>query len=234
MSGLIHSEARGDFAQANDKSLVANAAFHNEFYKYTTSINSSFATVGTFTLVPGATATTCPAGRIVHLNGRKLYPGVNPMNTFVGLLAVAGNPKFLVGVYDPITNLSGFVDPTSLSFSKYEQNLPNFFDRGPTANTAYYGSAGPPLGGQGGRLTVTEGGERAAAGVVITGSNSATVSTLQFNSTTSQVMLTAQGSGVTQLYYSGVVTGPAGFTGNTFTITTVGTAVAAINWLIIN
>ena len=233
MSGLVHSDGRGDFAQTNDKSLVANAAFNNEFYTYKTSINSSFATVGTFTLVTGATAATCPAGRVLHLTGRKLYPGVNPMNTFVGLLAVAGNPKFLVSVYDPITNLTGFIDPTSLSFSKYDQNLPNFFDRGPTANTTYYGTANPPLGGQGGRVTATEGGDRGAAGTATTATNVVTVSTIQFNSTNSQVMLTAQTSGVTALSYAPVV-GPNGYAGNTFTITGAGATPAVINWLIIN
>jgi hypothetical protein len=65
-------------------------------------------------------------------------------------------PKFLVGVYDPITHLKGFIDPTSSLFAKYDQLLDNAFDLGPTANTAAYGSPVPPLGGQAARLTVSE------------------------------------------------------------------------------
>lgn len=141
MSSLIHTEAKGDFAQNNDKSLVSSAAFNNEFYTYTVGTNAKFQTVGRFSLVSGATAITCPAGRVLHLNGKKLFPDVNPMNTFVGVLAAK---KFLVGVYDPISFLSGFVDPTSNTFAKFDQNLPNFFDLG-TAGSGVV----PSLGGDG-------------------------------------------------------------------------------------
>jgi hypothetical protein len=65
------------------------------------------------------------------------------MNTFVG-----GSPltakKFLVGVYDPISFLSGFVDPTSNTFAKFDQNLPNFFDLGNAGSGVV-----PSLGGDG-------------------------------------------------------------------------------------
>jgi hypothetical protein len=141
MSALVHSEAKGDFSQRTDKSLVSSAAFHNEFYTYTVGTNANFQTVGTFSLVSGATASTCPAGRVLHLSGKKLFPDINPMNTFVGVLAAK---KFLVGVYDPISFLSGFVDPTSNTFAKFDQNLPNFFNLG-TAGSGVV----PSLGGDG-------------------------------------------------------------------------------------
>ena len=141
MSALVHSEAKGDFSQRTDKSLVSSAAFNNEFYTYTVGTNANFQTVGTFSLVSGATAATCPAGRVLHLSGKKLFPDINPMNTFVGVLAAK---KFLVGVYDPISFLSGFVDPTSNTFAKFDQNLPNFFDLG-TAGSGVV----PSLGGDG-------------------------------------------------------------------------------------
>ena len=143
MSTSLRTNAKGDIAQKADQSLVSTAAFNNEFYTYATSLNSSFATVGTFTLVSGATAAKCPAGRVLHLTGRKLFPDVNPMNTFVG-----GSPlqakKFLVAVYDPISFLTGFVDPTSSTFAKFDQNMPNFFDLG-TAGSGVV----PSLGGEG-------------------------------------------------------------------------------------
>jgi hypothetical protein len=112
-------------------------------------------------------STLTPIGRVLHATGRKLYPSnINPMNVFptantaTGTTAQNGTlltgPKFLVGVYDPITHLKGFIDPTSSMFAKYDQLLDNAFDLGPTANTAVYGSPVPPLGGQAARLTVSE------------------------------------------------------------------------------
>lgn len=128
MTTLVHSEARGDYQQRTDKTLVSTKAFNGEFYTYTAYKDpATGVTTGVFAVVSGATASTCPAGRVLHLTGRKLYPDVNPMTTFVGALTAK---KFLVSVYDPISFLNGFIDPTSNTFSKYDQNLPNFFNLG--------------------------------------------------------------------------------------------------------
>jgi hypothetical protein len=148
MSGLTYSDGKGDYSQGVNKTYITNAAFNNDFYTYTVTTNSSFQKVGTFTLVSGATATTCPANRVLHLTGNRLFPNVHPMNTFVGGLSTAGvtSPgRFMVKVYDPITFLSGFIDPTNTKFSNFDQNLPNFFNLGSTG-------ANPPLGGQDGEL----------------------------------------------------------------------------------
>jgi hypothetical protein len=145
---LLQTNAENDFVQGVSKSFITNAAFNNDFYTYTVTTNSSFQKVGTFTLVSGSTATTSPANRILHLTGNRLFPGVHPMNTFVGGLSTAGvtSPgKFMVKVYDPITFLSGFIDPTNTKFARYDQNQPNFFNLGSTGSN-------PPLGGQGGEL----------------------------------------------------------------------------------
>ena len=145
---LSQTNAEHDFIQGVSKSFITNAAFNNDFYTYTVTMNSSFQKVGTFTLVSGSTATTSPANRILHITGNKLVPGVHPMNTFVGGLSTAGvaSPgKFMLKVYDPITFLSGFIDPTNTKFARYDQNQPNFFNLGSTGSN-------PPLGGQGGEL----------------------------------------------------------------------------------
>jgi hypothetical protein len=148
MSLAIHSEGRGDFSGVTNKSIVSVTAFNNEFYSYTAGTNpTTFTPTGVFSLVTGATATTCPAGRVLHLTGRKLYPDVNPMTTFVGALTAK---KFLVSVYDPISFLNGFIDPSSSTFAKFDQNVPNFFDLG----TAGSGVT-PPLGGQGSKITAS-------------------------------------------------------------------------------
>lgn len=128
MTTLVHTDSR-NYQASTDTSIISTGPFNNEFYSYTTSINAFGVTTGTFSIVTGATASTCPRGRVLHLTGRKLYPDVNAMTTFV-----AGSPltskKFLVSVYDPISFLTGFIDPTSSTFAKYDQNLPNFFDLG--------------------------------------------------------------------------------------------------------
>jgi hypothetical protein len=151
MTTLVHTDSR-NYQASTDTSLVSTGPFNNEFYTYTTSINAFGVTTGTFSIVTGATASTCPRGRVLHLTGRKLYPDVNAMTTFV-----AGSPltskKFLVSVYDPISFLTGFIDPTSSTFAKYDQNLPNFFD---------LGRAGPGIpwsgGGQGGEIVLADAG----------------------------------------------------------------------------
>jgi len=174
MSGLLtHSEGRGDFSQPTSKSVKATAPYNNDFYTYTVTTNSSFQKVGTFTLVT-SDATLCPVGRVLHLTGAKLVPGINPMNTFVGGLTSAGvtSPgRFMLKVYDPVSFLSGYIDPTLGIFSRYDQNLPNFFDLGTTG-------ANPPLGGPNGKVSASQAANASlttatpVAGVVAAGSAS--------------------------------------------------------------
>jgi len=140
----------------NKDSLISTRPFNEEFYTYTTSTNSKFQIVGTFTLVINATEANCPGSRVLHLTGRKLYPNVNPMTNFVRN-APLQSAKFLVSVYDPVSSLSGFIDPTSATFAKFDQKISNFFDQGAS------GAALPSLGGQGARLAVADYGVRQTA-----------------------------------------------------------------------
>jgi hypothetical protein len=165
MSGFNHYDAANSQSQQYPKSVVSTRPFNFDFFTYTISTNASFATVGALTLVT-TNASLCPIGRVLHATGRAIYPNVNPMNTFptantaTGTTAQNGTlltgPKFLISVYDPITHLKGFIDPTSTIFAPFDQLLDNAFDLGPTANTAVYGSPAPPLGGQAGRLTASD------------------------------------------------------------------------------
>jgi hypothetical protein len=238
MSGFNYTDGSREYSQQYPKSFVSARAFGFDFFTYTTSMNSSFVRVGTLGLVTTNPA-LCPAGRVLHATGAKLYPNVNPMNTFpsantytgvtptfyasiasgtrnlnvntlltgtifigmvvngaapgtyvvaqtsgspgstgdytVNITQLLNNsyltgsvqngtlltgPKFLLGVYDPISQLRGFIDPTLSTFAKYDQLLPNFFNLGPTANTAVYGAAqaATPLGGLAGKLTVSDAG----------------------------------------------------------------------------
>jgi len=139
MTTLVHTDSR-DYQASKHKSLVSTRSFEGEFYTYTVTKNLFGVTTGVFSVVSGATATTCPGRRVLHLTGRKLYPDVNPMDTFVGTALTS--KKFLVAVYDPISFLTGFIDPTSNTFAKYDQNLPNFFNLGNSASGVQWSSGG--------------------------------------------------------------------------------------------
>ena len=230
MTTLVHSDTRGDYLQRTDRTLVSTKSFENEFYTYTASKNpATGVTLGVFTLVSGATASTCPIGRVLHLTGRKLYPDVNPMTTFVGALTAK---KFLVSVYDPISFLNGFIDPTSNTFAKFDQNVPNFFDLG-TAGSGVEWSGG----GQGveihlvdsGALSTTTGltvaGKNASTGsVAITGGAGTVTVTSTAATLTSRIFLTQTAGTAT----TAVVVAAAG----SFTVTFGGAS--TWNFLIVN
>ena len=89
--------------------FIALASFESDLFAYTTSTeyeNGGFVTSGSLDVLAAATSSNCPAGRIVRENGKKLYPGVNP-----------GVSTLMIGVYDPITFLSGYISANSEVFS---------------------------------------------------------------------------------------------------------------------
>ena len=239
MSGFNYTDGSREYAQQYPKSFVSTRAFHNDFFTYTTSMNSSFVTVGTLGFVT-TTAARCPAGRVLHATGRKIHPSVNPMNTFPGGTSLLTAPKFLVAVYDPISNLNGFIDPTSSMFAKYDQLLPNSFNLGPTANTAVYGAAqaATPLGGLAGKLTVSDAGVStnvaansqsiqagaAACGIAQISGNSVVTVVTSACTATSRVFLTTSGA---NLYY-----GVESVSDGSFQIRSNSTA--NVTWLVIN
>jgi len=103
------------------KSYLTTTDFRHDFYKYSTSFsNRTFTTSGTLLLVDPNGLNT-PSRRVLHENGKKLRPEINPMNIF-GTGAAINTPTFLVGVYDPVSLLHGFIDPTSSVFALYDTN----------------------------------------------------------------------------------------------------------------
>ena len=198
MSGFNHYDSADSYSQPYPKSFVATRPFNFDFFTYTVSKNAALQTIGTFAFVTTNAALT-PIGRVLHATGKKIYPNVNPMNVFptantaTGTTAQNGTlltgPKFLVGVYDPITLLNGFIDPTSSMFSKYDQLLDNAFDLGPTANTAVYGSPAPPLGGQAGRLTASDSADNATGTALAP--LTASSGKIRVNNTQTQIFTTA-------------------------------------------
>ena len=103
-------------------SYISTAPFNNNFFTYTTMVNSQGTTVGVFTAVSGATVSNCPAGRVLRETGRKIYPGANPMPS--------GYNTYMVSVYDAQTQLTGFIDPNSSVWCIYNNDKPNFWPDG--------------------------------------------------------------------------------------------------------
>jgi hypothetical protein len=107
------------------RSYITTAPFDNYFFSYSVTI-IDLVTTGTLTQVSGATCANCPTGRILRENGRKLYPDANP-----------GVTNYMVGVYDSVTFLNGFIDPNADIFAVYNSDKPTYI--------ADNGDSGPPV-----------------------------------------------------------------------------------------
>lgn len=121
MSGAFPTSNTTGYPMSGRRSYVTIQAFDNYFFSYTVTRGDppSFTVTGTLGAVTGATSLTCPAGRILRENGKKLYPSANP-----------GITTFMVGVYDSITGLSGFIDPNDRVFAIYNSDKAYFLDNG--------------------------------------------------------------------------------------------------------
>ena len=91
------STTRSEWSANAGKSYVTTGNFSGAFYTYTTSLDSSYQPSGTLTTVAtpaNATAPTTPfaTGHQLVLTGRKLTPGVNPMNFITGNSTATNNP----------------------------------------------------------------------------------------------------------------------------------------------
>jgi hypothetical protein len=112
------SSAKSQLARQAKRQFLSTVPYNNDIFTYTTqqSFTSRITTGVLRANVVGATASTCPAGRILIENGLKLYPGVNnSVNTF------------MVGVYDTQSLLTGYIDPNAAAFAIYSTELPPSF-----------------------------------------------------------------------------------------------------------
>ena len=153
MTTRSNTTSHSEWSTAPDKSFVSTKGFNTEFYQYSVSRSDRppYTTTGVLALHSSATAWQCPAGRVLHANGKKLIPDVNVMNSFTPGATIQAK-KFMLGVYDPESMLNGFIDPTSPTFAVYDKNRPAsdylLYATGNTdEETALLG-----LGGQGSRL----------------------------------------------------------------------------------
>lgn len=101
------SSVGNSFQSEAKRSYLTARVFNADFYSYNQTVNPTTFQV-TFALgaVVGATSGNCPVGRFLHETGRKLVPRAN-----------GGVNTLMVGVYDPVSGLSGFIDPNCESFT---------------------------------------------------------------------------------------------------------------------
>jgi len=202
---------------------ITTSAYHNDIYKYTTSRSTttyvvsgtltSLATLGT------GTAANCPANRILRENGRRLNKDANP-----------GLSTLLVGVYDSVSGLSGFIDPNSPRFAVYNGDKSVFQDNGVDPNGGLV-DQGPPIYTRGtvtagSGLTVTSGGATITAGGLTVTAGGATITagglTLSAGGITQKVVtLSAAGSQTLDLSLGNVFYLPVAtaLTAATYTLT---------------
>jgi hypothetical protein len=126
MSERANTTAHSEWSSLLQKSFITTKAYNGELYTYTTS-RSGITEIGTLVLHASATADRCPARRVLHVTGRRLTPGVNPMTVFTSPAGTTiQSPKFMLSVYDPVSMLNGFIDPTSRTFAVYDKNRPSY------------------------------------------------------------------------------------------------------------
>ncbi len=146
----ITTVSHGNYLQSPRIQYISVSAFHNDIYQYTTSVNpTTFATTGSLTslaTVGTATATNCPANRILRANGKKLYPPglVTANSTAESVGPYPGVTTYMVGVFDPVTGLSGYIDPNSQAFAVYNTDKPEYIPRGINPNGSTV-DQGPPV-----------------------------------------------------------------------------------------
>jgi len=115
----ITTVSHGNYASVPRRSYISTAAFNTDIFSYSTAqVNGTY--VGTLAVLAAATAANCPQGRILHETGKKLYPGANPNIN-----------DYLVSVYDPLSMLTGFINPNDTVFSLMNTDRANFFLDGP-------------------------------------------------------------------------------------------------------
>lgn len=161
--------------EISEKSYIATAPFNNNFFTYSTSTHpSTFEKQGDLSVVNGATSGTCPAGRILRENGRRLFPGAHPINTLNGSPVTFPPSTMMVGVFDNQSMLNGFIDVNSPMFALYNSDRPNFL-KDAVDPVGGLTDQGPPVKTNGG---VAVGPSGTLITKILKGSNLATTTTL--------------------------------------------------------
>ena len=206
----IGTASHANYLNTPRRSYITTTTFQNDIFRYTTTTDpNTFAVTGTLTSLGSlgtGTSANCPANRILVENGKKLYPsGLYVANNTTYSAPNPGVTTYMVGVYDPASFLSGFIDPNSKVFAPYNTDKPDYVPRGinPNGNTEV--DQGPPvytLGSvtagttitAGTGLTVTSGGATITAGGLTVTSGDVNVASGNLRSSTVTSSITATGT----------------------------------------
>lgn len=246
------------YRELPNKAYQSTRAFNTgtgALYTYSTSLNGNFQTVGSLVVNTASSALNCPTGRVVHANGKVLIPGVhvgggagvNPA-TGSGSTTPATLPFPMVGVYDPVSGLNGYINPQDNTWAAYDATLSAFYDNTATPGTTLGGQGAEPRfgsvfvgSGTGNPSAVNIGG--AHTGVITIGGTPGTTMVVSSSSIASSsiVMLTlgktaGSTNAVTNASVTSITPGVS-FTVSFFSGTSVLTAPAAtdtLNFIIVN
>lgn len=237
MSARANTTSHSEWSAPPDKSFVTTKAFNLEFYQYKAYRASNLSMQGELVLHKDATANRCPASRVLHANGKKLIPNVNPMTVFTTpAAATIQAPKFMIGVYDPESMLNGFIDPTSATFAVYDKNRPASAYLAEATGNVAEATALAAMGGQGATARVQPSSAGTESVTSVTVGNGATTTDTVANTglkSTSLVFVTSLVDGV-------VATVTTVTPGTSFVVTLRNLSGASItgtfpyNWLVIN
>jgi hypothetical protein len=142
--------------EVSAKSYISTEAYNSNFFTYsvTTGPSPQFKKTGALVPVSGATFNNCIAGRILRENGKKLFPDAYP-----------GVSTYMVGVFDILNNLSGFINPNDPVFAPFNGDRPNYLKDSVNSQAKNLGSP-----------VLTQGNVMCSGDVVASGQ---TISTLQ-------------------------------------------------------
>jgi hypothetical protein len=223
----IGTASHSNYLNSPRRSYITTAAFQNDIFRYTTTTNpQTFEVTGTLTslaTVGTGTAANCPANRVLRENGKKLYPsGLYVANNTTYAAPNPGVTTYMVGVYDPVSFLNGFIDPNSKLFAPYNTDKPEYVPRGinPNGNTEV--DQGPPVYTLG---SVT-------AGTTVTAGTGVVATTGQLRADTVTIDTTTTGGTITIDFALGQVFKFTATMGSAVTLATTNNAKGAVAYII--
>jgi hypothetical protein len=116
----VPSASHAAFSSVARRSYLATETYNTDFFSYAVTFANNVYT-GALSAVVGATTGNCPAGRILHETGKKLYPSANP-----------GIAQYMVSVFDPVSMLTGFINPNNPTFSLMNTDRPAYIADSPS------------------------------------------------------------------------------------------------------
>jgi len=180
----------GQVPNASRRSYISTAPFYNDFFTYTVTMNpTTYVKAGTLTPVT-TTQDLCPANRILVENGKKLYPSgiITAGDTTNGVGPYSGVKTYMVGVFDSVSFLNGFIDPNSKIFAIYNTDKPDYVPRGVNPNGDTEVDKGAPVFTLG---TITGNSETIVGSGIASGTPSLTVSSGDITVTSGNVVVTS-------------------------------------------